>query len=187
MILHIFKKDLRRLWPFVLGLVAACLVYAILQAGSGFLESEDTQRTRFALLGILGLVLVGLPFFLTVLLVQLDPIPDDRQDWLARPIRRWDLLLAKVVFVLVCIQGPLLVGDVIEGLALGFRLPQTLAVALSSNLFWLAVVTLPAMAIAALTRNLSQLLGLGLGVFGGVFAISVAVPFFFRPGIELDK
>jgi hypothetical protein len=53
-----------------------------------------------ALSSILGLVSLVATALLIVTVVQQDAIPGLTQDWLVRPIRRRDLLLSKVVFVM---------------------------------------------------------------------------------------
>ena len=103
MIWHIFRKDLQRLWPFVAALAALNLLVAVIQIALGVFTSEHSTLLRLAdFLGLLSTILI---FFAAVLVVQLDPIPDDRQDWLARPIRRRDLLAAKLLFMLLTVQA----------------------------------------------------------------------------------
>ena len=116
------------------------------------------------------------------MVVQLDPLPDDRQDWLVRPIWRRDLLLAKLLFVILFLHLPMLLADTLQGVASGFPLDQTLAAAAKLNLSRLIAFTLPALAIGALTRSIGQMLGLGLVVFIAALAViggaTLALEFF---------
>lgn len=169
MIGHIFRKDLRRLWPFIVGIALGNFAIAIMRAASG--PFPDDQSVLIRALSIVDPVTSLLVFFTIVMVVQLDPLPDDRQDWLARPIRRWDLLLAKLLFVTVCIHGPMLAGHLFQGFADGFAPGQAVAAALSWNVYEFVTFSLPVLAIAVLTRTIGQTLGLGVALFAGAFVV----------------
>ncbi|HEY6250210.1 MAG TPA: hypothetical protein VI685_09620, partial [Candidatus Angelobacter sp.] len=101
------------------------------------------------------LAYLGLAYLIT-LAIQQDPIPGVRQDWLVRPIRRRDLLFAKLIFVLLMVQVSMLAGDVFQGLANGFSFRQSLAPALARNVVVLLFLTLPLFAVASFTRTLAE-------------------------------
>ena len=170
MIRHIFLKDLRRLWPFVAGLALLHLALAVMRAGLGvFPEDHQTLRQLAEYAEILAALLV---FFTAIMVVQLDPIPDDQQDWLVRPIRRRDLLAAKLAFVIVALLGPLFAASLLQGLMSGFPFGQALAAAASWSLYEFVNPVLPALAIAAISRGIGQALGLGLAIIGGVLVVA---------------
>jgi hypothetical protein len=175
MILHIFKKDIRVLWPYILGTAGVDLAAAILHATiEAFQIRGDLEALNlFTMAGDLIALLFG--FTVTVMVVQLDAIPGARQDWLARPIRRRDLLLAKLLFLAVFVQGSSFVADTVHGLAAGFPLTQTFAAAGARNLYLFALMTLPAMALAAMTESIKQALGIGLAVAVGALAVAGAI------------
>src|SRR5437867_3622807 len=88
--------------------------------------------------------------------VHVDAIPGVRQDWLVRPIKRRDLLAAKLLFVILLVQGPILLTDFVGAAANGFPFAQSLSASLSHNVFWLATFYLPVLAFASLTRNFTE-------------------------------
>lgn len=183
MIWHIFRKDLRRLWPFVAGLGLINFAHEIL-LGMTLGQSLNNYPVLAQILPILGLVISGIIFFLVVVVVQLDPIPDDRQDWLARPISRWDLLLAKVLFVIVCIHGPMFAAGIAEGLVFGFSFGQSVVAAAAWNAHLFVNVssnslpgTLPALVLAAATQSIGQMLALGLAAGAGTAIAALGIAY----------
>jgi hypothetical protein len=162
MIFHIFKKDLHLMWPFVVGLaavqwIANLLVYRYDNGGANLWNT-------FSLLAILQL---AASVILVTTVVQLDAIPGVRQDWLVRPIRRRDLLLAKLLFVVLLVQGPILLGDFSAALADGFSPGRALAAAFMRSASFLFTLLVPALALAAVTRTFTE------SVIGAVGAVAV--------------
>ena len=99
--------------------------------------------------------------------VHEDSIVGMRQDWLVRPIRRCDLLAAKLLFLLLAVQVPMLLASVIGGLANGFPLWLSLSDALSQNVYFLIGFTLPIFAFVSLTRSTSEALGVAVVIVVG--------------------
>ncbi len=165
---HIFRKDLILLWPLA-------ALSALTQFGLDALMfvSDRTPDSQYLMLAArLSVLVVFLAITLTIAMgVHQEPIPGTRQDWLVRPIRRLDLLLAKLLFVLVAVQLPMLLGDLIEAMAHGFDWPAAGAAALSRNLLVLVTLSLPALGFAAMTRTTAQFIAVGVAYF---IAITVA-------------
>jgi hypothetical protein len=179
MIWHIFRKDWKLLWQMVLGVALINAIERILHWRIGILRDRLNPLFMTNLLGILSLLAMGI---LIVLVVQQDPIPGLRQDWLVRPIRRTHLLLSKVLFVVILVQGPVFIAEVIQGLAIGFPLMQALTAPLSRNLWMLLAMDLPLMAFAGLTRNLVEAIGGGLAA-GVLAALSMNFALSLNPDI----
>jgi hypothetical protein len=145
MIWNIFKKDFTQLW--LLSAIVAILhmtnavFWFVLEP---FNEPQGLVIVAevFAALALLG------NMALIVVLVHQDVLPGVSQDWLIRPIRRSDLLLSKLLFLLVVVQVPMLLADVAHSLFAGFSFPAALAAAASRDLFVLLSFSLPAFAIA---------------------------------------
>src|SRR5260370_15736125 len=166
MVRHILKKDWMLLWPLVTAL-------AVLQ---GFLA--------FARLST-GLFLTGLPIVpgsllellaaatVITLVVHQDPIPGARQDCLVRPITRRDLFLAKLLFVVVFVQGPWWATDLLQGLANGFSFGQSAAAATACAVWVLLTLSLPVLAFAALTATMTETFVAALGAFAVVIAFLI--------------
>lgn len=189
MIWNIFKKDFAQLW--LLSLIVATLqltssafwfVMEPFNEPQGLVNVADV----FAALALLGNVV------LIVSLVHQDVLPGVSQDWLIRPIRRSDLLLSKLLFLVVVVQVPMLLADIAHASFAGFSFPAALAAAASRNLFVLLSFNLPAFAIAAVTRNLVQVaaaavliwLVVVIGVGLGILAHGGSPPIFAANGIQ---
>lgn len=161
MVWHMLRKDLRLLWPIAVLVAAIHLLAAALAVWLGrFLEPRDILALAHALpiLSFLGMAV------LAVALVQQDPLPGDRQDWLVRPIRRSTLVGSKLLFILLIVIGPLWLADFAEGLADGFPLAGALGAAVSRSTWVFCLLTLPALAFGAVTRDLTQALALAFAI-----------------------
>jgi ABC-type transport system involved in multi-copper enzyme maturation permease subunit len=153
MVWHILKKDVRLLWVFALAVGTIHLAYATLRSWLGLFQ-EPSQlvivANSLSLVCLLGIVA------LTIAVMHQDAVPGVRQDWLIRPIKRGDIILAKLLFVVLVVQGPLLLADLIEGLVVGFSFPASFAAAAARNVSILCYFSLPAMMIGAITRSLME-------------------------------
>lgn len=156
MIWHLFKKDWRLLWPFVVIVAAAHIINAALWLVLGFFGEP---REIMPIANIFpAAVLLGIGA-LIVTAVHQDALPGDRQDWLVRPVRRRDLILEKLLFVLVAIQGPMFLVDLAHCLATGFSIPDALSGAVSRNIYLLLIFSLPVLGLAALTSTFVEAIG----------------------------
>ena len=164
MIWHIFKKDVRHLWLSAVCFGALDLVLSVARLSLGrfyqarlALAALDAStfmpgRQIFLATGLPAIALLG-SALLIIAIVQQDAIPGLRQDWLVRPIRRRDLLLAKVVGVLVMAQGPIFLADLVETLGSGFSWTQSLGAALARGIVVVFAFRVPLLAFASLTKN----------------------------------
>src|SRR5437879_9752102 len=118
--LHIFKKDSRHLWKEIL--VVTTMIAAFAYLGS----PRRPVLTAYALPidrldAIYRLLLPLAWWYLIAAVVHGEPISCDRQFWLTRPYRRGSLLAAKVLFVLVFLNLPMLLADCVILAAHGFN------------------------------------------------------------------
>lgn len=158
---HILRKDLRLLWPLAALVAAIHVLAAALEVWLGrFLEPRQILSLARVLpiLSFLGIVV------LAVVLVQQDPLPGDRQDWLVRPIRRRDMVAGKLLFMLLMVIAPLLLADFAQGMADGFPLAVALGAAASRSAWVFCFLALPGLALGAATRDLTQALALAFGI-----------------------
>jgi hypothetical protein len=109
--------------------------------------------------------------FLIAAIVHVEAIPGVRQDWLARPVRRGDLLLEKFLFVIVTVEGPIFLANLFQGLASGFSLRSAFLAAASYVIFLLFFLVLPLFAFASVTRNMTEafIFGCACAFLIGVF------------------
>ncbi len=155
MIPHIVRKDWKLLWPLVVAGAALQALLAFLEYRP---ESFAAGGGSNAAATILSLSL-GIALILTILLiVQQDALPGVNQDWLVRPIKRHDLLVAKAVFVILAVHGPILVVHCVRGVAEGLGLGEMLRATLLSNLELALLFSLPVLALGALTKTVTEAL-----------------------------
>lgn len=113
----IIRKDLRALGPFALALGLTMLIVSAF-----FHEVDDYPGVRLRFgegqLDVDGLLFLCSVTFLPiagaifiVMLVQQDRATDARHDWLSRPIRAGEIVLAKVLVVAAVVMAPSIVGN----------------------------------------------------------------------------
>jgi len=186
---RIVRKDCGQLWPLVTIVTVAQVTNAVLWFVLGPFREPQGLVTVASLFS--GATMLGMAA-LVVAVVQQDVVPGVSQDWLVRPIRRGDLLRAKLIFVVLVVEGPALLADLAHGLAAGFAFRDVLLAALSRSLLMLLVFELPLFAMAAVTTTLVQVAASLLviwfvvvaGVFAGILARGGASPVFAASGIQ---
>jgi len=167
-VLHIFRKDARRYWRECAISIALMAFYAWNEARGGAVE----RATGYAIgaRGLLtfrflsGLVNVLLPISWVLVIVraiQGESLVGDRQFWVTRPYEWKKLLAAKVLFILVFVNFPLLIADVFLLAKAGFAPTHHLI-----GLLWmqLLLTVFPFLMIAALATVTASLLQMGLAV-----------------------
>jgi hypothetical protein len=156
-------------WPLALGCALGQLALLLLQFRARPFDMGDGARFTATVLSLgLGIGLCLLIF----LIVQADGVAGAEQDWLLRPIRRRDLLVAKILTVLSLVHGPIFVGNLLMGLAGGFGFAETLRAALLGSVELALWFSLPVMAIAALTKSITEALLTGLAILFGALLLA---------------
>ncbi len=161
MMLHVFKKDARRLW-WAVGLTLLLL---------GTLARQDAWRSDSIPGSIEGWLNVIVPFAWACLLglvVEQDPLVGDRQFWITRPHSRAMLLGAKLLFAAIFIHVASFAADCYILASRGFSPVQFLPELLWKQIILAAALTLPSLALAVLFRNFTQFMV-------GALAIVVAI------------
>ena len=149
MIWHIFKKDWKLIWRLAMGVALVHFALATVLFKIGHFGNRTLEQLVDPLIMI---AMVGTGFLIAAI-VHLDAVPGVRQDWLVRPVRRRDLLLAKLLFLLVMVHGPILAADLTQALGDGFSISESLISAIWRCLYIFVGFSLPLMALASLTRN----------------------------------
>ena len=161
MIWHIFRKDLRLLWPMSALVAGIQLLNAGLLIGGGrFARSDGEMMSEFGWISNIalpGVTLLGLAA-LVMAVIQQDRLPGTTQDWLTRPIPRGQLLAAKLLFVVLNGLGPILAADLAMGLVEHLGFTDVVAASLTRCAVLLCLVCLPAALIGAVTRTLTEAL-----------------------------
>ena len=179
MIWHIVKKDLRLLWSAA-ALVAA---FQLCAAIATHVLDAGAESIQLRLLATMLQAMIPVAVILAVIsVVQTDPLPGTRQDWLIRPVRRAHLVLAKLVFIILLLQLPMWLVDVGAELVDGFSLPAAMMSAASRNLGMFCTYALPAILVAVVTRSLGEALAMAafcliayMAVFLGLLSLLLGV------------
>jgi hypothetical protein len=171
MIWHIFKKDCVLLWPGICGAAAAHAINAGLWIAVGPFEGSNALAGNAYLASIVAQVSM---LMLIAACVHQDTPAATGQDWVVRPLLGRDLILAKVLFAAVAAHGPLLLCDIVEGLVQGFPLDLTVGAALARSTAIFLSLSLPAMLLATLTRNLTGWIGAAMIVLIALILVAFA-------------
>jgi hypothetical protein len=150
MIQHILAKDLRRHWWELTLFVLACAVWTWQTAHPFGLFWNRTREFG-------PILLFGLWFIVTVRVIQGESLVGDREFWMTRPYRWGELMAAKALYLLLCLNLPFLLAQVILLHSAGIRLslsllPGLLFLQLEFTFFF----TFPAAALAVITESLVQ-------------------------------
>src|ERR1700733_2580962 len=162
MVWHIFKKDWKLMWKSGAAVVALQLAYALIRSRVEFADGNESLRQ---LQNLMTGVWLMASFIWIVILVHQDALPGATQDWLTRPIRRVDMLMAKVLFAVLAVQGASTAGDLIQGLSSGFPFGQTLHAAIARAGIGLIWITIPALLIGVLTQSTADAMVVGVAFF----------------------
>ncbi len=171
MIWNIFKKDWKLLWPYAALFAAVQIAAAVNLAFRSGANRSGAFNNAADVIPVVPVAIVIGGAYLIGLIAQQDAIPGVRQDWLVRPIRRRDLLLAKILSVVLLIHIPMLAGDLLYGAAYHFPLGQLLEFAVSRNVFILLGLSLPLLAFFSLTKNLKEAIAAALAIAGVSFLV----------------
>jgi hypothetical protein len=171
MVWHIFRKDWKLLRWIAIGVAAINVAdIALLYRARNF-PTRDLLSQFIELLGVCGIFATAC--FIAVIVHQ-DAIPGVRQDWLVRPISRTALLLAKILFIVVTIDCPILVANLAQGLATGFGLWQSFGAACSETLYLFLAFHLPVLAFASVTSHFTEAVTGGLAIFLAIGGFEMA-------------
>jgi hypothetical protein len=165
-ILNIFRKDVRHYWRESAGSIALLAAFARYDVRSWANEGLGAYDAgTFLLHGIFspGLINVLLPIswaFVIVRVIQGESLVGDRQFWVTRPYEWKKLLSAKIIFILVVINLPLLITDLFLLARAGF--PPTRYIV---GLLWMqAMIGLVVLLIAALAAVTATVVQFGLAL-----------------------
>ena len=153
-IIHILRKDIRHHWPEIVLSLAAL-------AGRCWHDVTiwSHERSRIAFWSTVIEVLVPITWGILVLrVIQSEPLVGDRQFWITRPFEWKKLLAAKLLFIVLFINVPLLIAGIVLLAKAGFPPLQYLPGVLWMQLLLIQIPLLPMAALASVTRNVLQTL-----------------------------
>jgi len=165
-IVHIFRKDCRRLWPIIGAVLLLTVLHGygvVIETPGGGMAVGMSPYTLFIMLVALSGLLLPIAFFLLVVsVVQEESLVGSDQFWLTRPYKRRSLVLEKLLFVIVWAVLPMLVHDVTLIRHFDFSLPSAFDL-----LIWkqaqFGLFLLVAAALAALSSGFGRTVLLAIG------------------------
>jgi len=160
-ILHILRKDMRRHWPEI---VASALLLAAFvwreprewSVGEGFPNAGE-----FLLQYVSPLLVISWAL-LILRVIHDESLVGDRQFWVTRPYEWKKLLAAKVLFLVIFVNVPLFVAQVVLLKQADFGILSNLLTVTRMHLAdWSFLII--AIVLAAITRGLGQAALVGIG------------------------
>lgn len=165
-ILNIFRKDLRRFWYEIAVSLALLATYSWndVRGWAGERNIAASGGGIAALFGyqvLSGLVAVLLPIawaLLIVRVIQGEALVGDRQFWITRPYEWEKLLAAKVLFVALTINVPLLIADAVLLAKAGFPPAHYITGLLWMQVLIALILILPIATLATVTASVVQMI-----------------------------
>jgi hypothetical protein len=159
LIVHIFKKDVSRLW-WGIGVALALQIAVAYMAAVG-----NPEAPEFSLLLIITWA------FLIAVTVHEDPLVGDRQFWITRP-SPWPILLgSKLLFAVAVVHVPCFLADSVVLAVRGFHPWEWLGTLLLRQIAIALALTLPVIALAAALQSLAHV-ALSVIAVGGLTGVA---------------
>lgn len=173
--LHIFRKDVRYLWPQIALLLAATAVF-------GWNEIRGLTQAIFS--GWAEILVEVAAVYLIVTLIHAEAIPGDRQYWLTRPYAWKGLLGAKLLFILTFVNLPVLLAHLVILLAGDFPLGTNVPGLLWSQVLLVVCMELPVVALAAVTASIPAFLFAAMSLIAIDYGVSLLMQRSAQPWLE---
>jgi hypothetical protein len=165
-VLHIFRKDVRRLRWEILAALAVTALFAWAQTH----HWRTDYNGVFNNISISSFVVLAW-WYLVARVVHEEPLVGDREFWLSRPYSRKSLVAAKCLFMVVFISLPMLAVQCFLLQSAGLFPFIYFAGLLMRQGLLATLVVLPAAALAAMTPGLVRFALAGLGVVSYCFVL----------------
>jgi len=163
-ILHIFRKDVRRLWIEILLSVVAAALFAWVIPKS-WMVGPIWMQNPYQEIAVLANLLLPLSWGLLIArLIHGEVLVGDRQFWITRPYEWPKLLAAKVLFIALFVYLPFLLMEVSILWQAGFS-PLSYVPGIFYRLLLISLVFFPLIGLATVTSNLARMVLTLLGIF----------------------
>lgn len=160
LLLHILRKDARRLW---LPLGVTLVLLGVLAHDDGWRSDSMPGLAE----GWLNLLLPLAWALLAALAVHEESLVGDREFWTTRPYRRTALAGAKVVSLLLAIHVPSFLADCAILLVRGFNPLEWMPQLLGKQLLLACWLTIPAAALATVVGSIAHFMLAALAIAAG--------------------
>ncbi len=171
-IIHIFRKDIRRHWREITLSLATLGAFAWNEPSQWAPQRVDEYPVRLIFSHwFTPMVLIGW-FLLIVRVVHEEVLAGDRQFWVTRPYDWKKLLTAKALFLVVFVNLPLFIVQMVLLSRAGFRPTGYLTGLLYLQLLWVLTLILPLITLATITSSLVQAVLITIGILLGMIAVA---------------
>jgi hypothetical protein len=171
-ILHIFRKDVRHHWPEIVLSLAITVAYGWEEVVK-YRTWGSTSNELFLMLPSLSLLVVLAWVFLILRAVQGECLVGDKQFWVTRPYEWKKLLAAKLFFVLVFFNAPLLILQVFLLRVAGYPPTSYMRGFLWLQLLWVSILVFPVATLATVTASIGQFI---LAILSLFLFLTIAFP-----------
>ena len=165
---RIVRKDTRRFLSEIVIVATAALFVALFQN-----HETDQVTPNVTLVTTFEVIFTLFAALLIANVIHEDRIPGDTQFWVTRPYRWQSLLSAKILFILLFVNGPAFLAQVVIVRHAGFSFQALLLGCLWLQVVLFVFVELPMACISMLTANLKQFVVTIVASVGPVFIYSV--------------
>ena len=158
--LHIFLKDVRRLWLQIAALMLAIGYFVVLDIRLSVLGPEGSGTLYIE--AVVGAAV----WFLIARVVHEESMPGENQFWLTRPYERGSLLLSKIMMAVGVVGVPLFVADCVILSMQSIPVTEHLGGLVLRQFVIGAWLVLPPFVIASITRSITEDVMVWLVAFG---------------------
>jgi hypothetical protein len=162
LMLAIFRKDVRQLWPRI----AVLLVFL---AGYGYLDAAHRLMHPAPVPALVVLLAV---WYLIAGAIHAERPAGDRQYWITRPIPWGTVLAAKAAFIAAFFHLPLLAVQMISLAANGVSPLPHVPGLIGGQIWFGALAVIPVVALAAVTEGIVAFILSGLAGVAGCFFVA---------------
>lgn len=157
--IHIFRKDVRRLWPLALIVVSLFALYGISPR-----DQAGWPADLVAILAAIGCWTVATH------LIHDDALAEESPFWITRPFNRMSLLTAKALFLFVFLLLPLMASGIVLEARSRVDVFRNTGHLLAFDITVSVWLILLAMAISTVTNNIRAVAGAVVTIFFCAFA-----------------
>jgi hypothetical protein len=181
-VVHIFRKDIHQHWREIALSFAIIVAYA-------WPEVTETKAWPYIPYAfplqweLVPLLVVVSWAFLILRSSHAECLVGDRQFWVTRPYEWKQLLAAKLLFVAVFVNVPLLILQVFLLVMDGYKPTSHIPGLLGLQLLWLLCVILPVMTLATVTASIGQFMLVILGWWLSSIALGILFSFVPAAGV----
>lgn len=169
---HILRKDMRRHWPET-GASVLLLAAFVWREPREWRVREGLPNAEF-LLQYVGPLLVISWALLILRVIHDESLVGDRQFWVTRPYEWKKLLASKVLFLVIFVNAPLFVAQMVLLREANFGVPSNLLNVMRMHLADWSFLMI-AIVLAAITRGLGQAALVGIGATVAAIGAGVLV------------